>query len=133
MLGDNSTEPFQETNVIRKKIIFLFLVPILKLTLISLIQPDFTIDVWLDKEKPLSQGKSLNEAPEGRVCVILGGGNVNVIPPFDTIHKMFVENQVVMMKYNPVNANIGFWIDKLFQELIDDGFYASTGGNKNNC
>ena len=43
---------------------------------------------------------------------------------------MFVENQVVMMKYNPVNANIGFWTDKMFKELIDDGFYASTGGNK---
>lgn len=52
----------------------------------------------------------------------------NVIPPFDAIHKLFVENQVVMMKYNPVNANIAFWVDKLFKELIDDGFYASVGG-----
>ena len=95
-----------------------------------MIQPDLTIDVWLDKEKPFSQGKALAQNVEGKVCVVLGGGNVNVIPPFDTIHKMFVENQVVMMKYNPVNASIGFWVDKLFKELIDDGFYASTGGDK---
>ena len=33
-----------------------------------------------------------------------------------------------MMKYNPENISSGFWIDKLFNELIKDGFDASTGG-----
>ena len=44
----------------------------------KMLQPDFTIDVWLDKNKPFTQGKSLYEFPEGRVCVVLGGGNVYV-------------------------------------------------------
>ena len=69
----------------------------------NLLQPGLTIDIWLEKGE-MTQGKALREAPEGRVCVILGGGNVNIIPAADSIHKLFTENQVVMVKYNPVNV-----------------------------
>jgi len=64
----------------------------------------------------------------GRLCVVLGGGNVNSIPPTDVIYKMFVEGTVCVLKMNPVNAYLGPFVERAFQAAIDQGFLAVAYG-----
>ena len=42
-----------------------------------------------------------------RLGAILGAGNISSIPFLDVIHKMFVENQVVVLKLNPITDHLG--------------------------
>ena len=41
------------------------------------------------------------------MCLVLGGGNVSSIPPMDVLYKLFVEDEVVLLKMNPVNEALG--------------------------
>ncbi len=72
-------------------------------------------------------GENLNEhqasfyrkpAHEGRICLVLGAGNVNAIPPTDVVYKMFVEGTVCVLKMNPVNAYLGPLIEQAFKPLV---------------
>jgi hypothetical protein len=65
---------------------------------------------------------------QGRLCVVLGAGNVNSIPPTDVVSKMFVEGTVCILKMNPVNAYIGPFIERAFRDAIDQGFFAVVYG-----
>ncbi len=65
---------------------------------------------------------------EGRLCLVLGAGNVNAIPPTDVIHKMFVEGTVCVLKMNPVNEYLGPFIERAFRTAIDRGFLAVVYG-----
>jgi acyl-CoA reductase-like NAD-dependent aldehyde dehydrogenase len=90
----------------------------------------FSAEVWLEKGKPASQGKIYREPQKGpgKVALVLGAGNVSSIPPMDVLHKLFVENQVVVLKMNPVNAHVGPKLERAFRSLIDDGFLAICYG-----
>ncbi len=50
-----------------------------------------------------------HKAPDhdGKVCLVLGAGNVNSIAPADVATKLFVEGKVCVLKMNPVNAYAG--------------------------
>jgi acyl-CoA reductase-like NAD-dependent aldehyde dehydrogenase len=87
-----------------------------------------TIEVWM-KEGVLIDSLSQSQAKlyfektkEGKVALVLGAGNVIGIPPIDTLGKLFVENQVVILKLNPINAYIGPFLEKGFTALIEPGF-----------
>jgi acyl-CoA reductase-like NAD-dependent aldehyde dehydrogenase len=58
----------------------------------------------------------------GRVALVLGAGNASMLPVIDTLHKLFVENQVVVLKPNPVNAYLGPLLEKGLNALIKRGF-----------
>ncbi|RYE89999.1 MAG: aldehyde dehydrogenase, partial [Myxococcales bacterium] len=64
----------------------------------------------------------------GKVALVLGAGNVSSIPPMDFLYKLFVEDEVVMLKMNPVNADVGPHLERAFKTLIDDGFLAICYG-----
>jgi aldehyde dehydrogenase (NAD(P)+) len=64
----------------------------------------------------------------GRVCAVLGAGNVNAIPPTDVVYKLFVEGTVCVLKMNPVNAYLGPLIERAFAPLIARGFFAVVHG-----
>jgi acyl-CoA reductase-like NAD-dependent aldehyde dehydrogenase len=87
-----------------------------------------TIEVWMKEgvtvdSLPKSQAKSYFEkTEEGKVALVLGAGNVTGIPPIDALGKLFVENQVVILKLNPINAYIGPFLEKAFGTLIEPGF-----------
>ncbi|HVJ93262.1 MAG TPA: aldehyde dehydrogenase family protein [Labilithrix sp.] len=89
-------------------------------------------DVWIEKGKPASQGAIYREdAPssnEGRVCLVLGGGNVSSIPAMDALYKLFVENEVVLLKMNPVNEALGSVLSAALAPLVDEGFLAIAYG-----
>ena len=67
-------------------------------------------------------------AHEGKLCVVLGAGNVNSIPPTDVAYKMFVEGKVCILKMNPVNAYVGPFLERAFRTAIDRGFFAVVYG-----
>ena len=63
-------------------------------------------------------------AAPGKVALVLGAGNVSSIPPMDVLYKLFVENEVVVCKMNPVNAHVGAKLERAFKPLIDGGCLA---------
>ncbi|AKQ63188.1 Aldehyde dehydrogenase [Myxococcus hansupus] len=68
---------------------------------------------------------------EGRVCAVLGGGNVNSIPPADCLYKLFVEGTACVLKMNPVNAYLGPFLEQAFAPLSRlDVFAVVYGGGE---
>jgi acyl-CoA reductase-like NAD-dependent aldehyde dehydrogenase len=64
----------------------------------------------------------------GKVALVLGAGNVASIGPMDILYKLFVEDQVVLFKANPVNAYLGPLVEESFRALIEPGFLRVTYG-----
>lgn len=58
----------------------------------------------------------------GAVSLVLGAGNVASIAPMDVLYKLFVEDHVVLLKMNPVNAYLGPLIEESFGALVAPGF-----------
>lgn len=63
-----------------------------------------------------------NKDHAGKVALVLGAGNVASIGPLDIIYKLFMEDQVVLYKTNPVNAYLGPLIQECFGSLIEPGY-----------
>ena len=74
------------------------------------------------------QASFFKKPHEGRVCLVLGAGNVNAIPPTDVVYKMFVEGTACVLKMNPVNAYLGPLIERAFAPLVARGFLAVVYG-----
>lgn len=86
-------------------------------------------EVWIEPGKPASQGQIYrNRSTEGKVNLTLGAGNVSSIPPMDVLYKLFVEDEVVILKMNPVNEHVGPKLERAFRCLIDDGYLAIVYG-----
>ncbi len=86
-------------------------------------QPGVTADRLRD-----FQASFYRKPHDGRMCLVLGAGNVNAIPPTDVIYKMFVEGTVCVLKMNPVNEYLGPFIERAFKAAIDRGFLAVVYG-----
>ena len=93
-----------------------------------------TADVWMEPgvtaaDVPKTQAVAYH-APvrQGRVALVLGGGNVSSIGPMDALYKLFVEDQVVAFKTHPVNVYLGPLIEEAFQPLIARGFFRVVYG-----
>ncbi len=65
---------------------------------------------------------------QGRVCLVLGAGNVNSIAPADVVTKMFNEGKACVLKLNPVNAYLGPFIEDAFAQAVARGFLAVVQG-----
>jgi acyl-CoA reductase-like NAD-dependent aldehyde dehydrogenase len=93
----------------------------------QLIWLGFTGEIWLEPGQPAAQGRIYQStdqalATTGQVALVLGAGNISAIAPMDTLYKLFAENQVVLLKMNPVNAYVGPFLEQALQPLIADGF-----------
>lgn len=60
--------------------------------------------------------------PAGRVALVLGAGNISSIAPLDALYKLYADNDVVIVKMNPVNDYLGPIFERAFAALIDDGY-----------
>ena len=58
-------------------------------------------------------------ARRGKVALILGAGNIASIAPLDVFQKLFLENQVVILKMNPVNDYLTEFLQVALKPLID--------------
>jgi hypothetical protein len=65
---------------------------------------------------------------DGRVVLVLGGGNVNGIPSMDVLTKMFNEGKACILKMNPVNAYLGPYLEEAFTEAIRQSYLAIVYG-----
>lgn len=89
----------------------------------------FRGEVWLEPGAEPTQGRIYREkAEKGKVCLVLGAGNVSSIAPMDTLYKLFVENEVVLLKMNPVNEHVGPRLERAFRRLVEEGFFAVVYG-----
>lgn len=86
-------------------------------------------EVWIEPGKAPSQGRAYKDKQSiGKVALVLGAGNVSSIAPMDFLFKLFVENEVCILKMNPVNEVGGPFLTKAFAALIDGGFLAIVYG-----
>ena len=94
----------------------------------------FTVDMWMQDEVTLAnlagtQAKVYRDKGHaGRVALVLGAGNAASIGPTDALYKLFVEDEVVILKMNPVNAYVGPFIERGFRALAERGFFQVVYG-----
>jgi acyl-CoA reductase-like NAD-dependent aldehyde dehydrogenase len=86
-------------------------------------------DVWLDPSVArgdlgavMGSFYTKGGCPTPRVVGVLGAGNVASIGPLDAVHQLFVEGAVSVLKLNPVNDYLGVHLERVFADLIADGF-----------
>ncbi len=88
----------------------------------------FRGEVWIQPGQLPSQGATYRQQRQGRVALVLGAGNISSIGPMDALYKLFVEDQVVMLKLNPVNDYLGPLLEQAFQSLREAGFFEVVYG-----
>jgi hypothetical protein len=87
-----------------------------------------TGEVWMEpgvseQEVTRAQASAYRDTRrQGKLALVLGAGNASMLPVIDVLHKLFVENQVVLLKPNPVNAYLGPLIEEGLGALVRRGF-----------
>lgn len=69
--------------------------------------------------------------PPGRLCLVLGAGNISSIAPLDILYKFVADGSVCMLKMNPVNGYLGPIFERCFEPFVSGGYlrFAYGGGN----
>jgi acyl-CoA reductase-like NAD-dependent aldehyde dehydrogenase len=93
----------------------------------------FEAEIWMEPGAEPTQGAIYREKAAGRfgdgaVSLVLGAGNVASIGPMDALHKLFVEDEVVILKMNPVNEYLVPFIERSFKPLVDAGYLVVVYG-----
>jgi acyl-CoA reductase-like NAD-dependent aldehyde dehydrogenase len=93
----------------------------------------FSAEVWMDPEVSLEQlpktmAVAYKESRPASICLVLCAGNVSSIGPMDALYKIFVENQVVLLKMNPVNDYLTPILEKALEPLIEAGTLRIVNG-----
>ncbi|MCE8510259.1 aldehyde dehydrogenase family protein [Ruegeria pomeroyi] len=65
----------------------------------------------------------------GKVALVLGAGNVNAITPLDVLQKLILENQVVILKMNPVNDYLTDYYKIAMKPFVDEGYLRIVKGD----
>ena len=93
--------------------------------------PGVRAEVWIAPGQDIAQGGIYRGVREhrGQVCLVLGAGNASSIAPMDVLHKLFVEDCVVLLKMSPVNAYVGPYITRAFWRLIEENFFTVVYGD----
>lgn len=68
------------------------------------------------------------QCKEGQLALVLGAGNIAAIAPLDVFQKLFSENEVVMLKMNPVNDYLIEFLTAALEPLIARGFLRIVRG-----
>ncbi|WOB45349.1 aldehyde dehydrogenase family protein [Thermoleptolyngbya oregonensis NK1-22] len=91
----------------------------------------FRGEVWIEPGQPASQGRIYRPGGHSTagVALVLGAGNVSAIAPMDALSKLFAENQVVLLKLNPVNDYVKPFLETALRPLIEGGFLAMITGD----
>lgn len=102
-------------------------------TLDKLMMGGVSAEVWIEPGKEASQGriyreKAAGQPIEGKVSLVLGAGNVASIGPMDALYKLFAEDEVVILKTNPVNAYLGPHIERAMSPLVAEGVFRVVHG-----
>ncbi len=91
-------------------------------------------EVWMERgvtEATLADTMALpyrEAAPEGKVALVLGAGNVVSLGLWDLLHKLYLEGQVVVLKVNPVVDYLSPVLEEILAPWIADGFVRLVSG-----
>jgi aldehyde dehydrogenase (NAD(P)+) len=96
-----------------------------------------TAEVWMQdgvtaRNLPEHAATAYDGAPEqrrGKVALILGAGNIASIAPLDVFQKLFLENQVAILKMNPVNDYLTDYLRAALKPLIERDFLRIVKGD----
>ncbi len=97
----------------------------------------YRVEVWMEPDvtlEDLPKTQALiysHPTSSGKVALVLGAGNLPGIPVTDVLDKLFVQNQVVLLKMNPVNDYIGPLLEEGFRCLIEAGYMQIAYGGAN--
>ncbi|MCW8843416.1 MAG: aldehyde dehydrogenase family protein [Rhodobacteraceae bacterium] len=128
VLGDMADRSFLNTLKMRRLPTGQTAVRVMPTSLLErLVLPGVSAEVWMAPgETPDSirtKAASLYQTPVSdrpeAVSLVLGAGNISSIAPLDVLYKLLVENQVVLLKMNPVNAYLTPVFERAMQPLID--------------
>lgn len=94
-------------------------------------------EVWMQEGVTAANLKqhaaSAYDAPaaerRGKVALVLGAGNIAAITPLDVLHKLYLENQVVILKMNPINDYLTAFYRTAMKTFIDAGFLRIVKGD----
>lgn len=80
-------------------------------------------ELWMEPGKDLSQGQIYRQKKhDGKIALVLGAGNQSSIPLLDSFYKLLVDDEVVLLKMNPVNEYLGPLFEEACASLIREGF-----------
>lgn len=101
--------------------------------LLSGVKAEIWMQPGINEENLSAHAASLYDSPlndrKGKVSLVLGAGNIAAIAPLDAFQKLFVENQVVILKMNPVNDYLTEYLNAALRPLIDrDALRIVKGG-----
>lgn len=90
-------------------------------------------EIIIQKDKLPTQGEYYRSIKNtsGSLCVVLGAGNVSSMPALDVIHQLFIQGNVCLLKFNPVNEYLFEIFDSVFKSLIENQFLVLAKGGKN--
>ena len=100
----------------------------------ALLYRGFSAQVWMQpgvtaQSLPGTMGVAYRRSTRApKVALVLGAGNVASIGPLDAVYKLFVEGQVCLLKWNPVNAYLGPIVEEAFGSLVSQGFLKMAYG-----
>jgi len=69
------------------------------------------------------------QAPEPRVGLVLGAGNINAIPALDALTEMVREGKTCLVKLNPINDYLEPLLNRAFAPLVERGFVRFVRGD----
>ena len=78
------------------------------------LRPGITADNLAEHQAPFYR-----RPHQGKLCAVLGAGNVNSIAPTDCFQKLFAEGTACVLKMNPVNGYLGPFLEQAFAPLIE--------------
>jgi aldehyde dehydrogenase (NAD(P)+) len=81
-------------------------------------QPDVTPTNLVETMAPYYK----QAAPEGKVALVLGAGNIASLSIADVLHKLYTEGQVCLLKMNPVNDYLGVFFEEIFAAFCQAGY-----------
>jgi len=87
-------------------------------------QPGVTRQIMIEEQASPYR----NPPTKGKVALVLGAGNIPLLPLGQSMYKLFVPLQVTILKLNPINAYIGPTMEKVLRPLIDRGFLRMVYG-----
>lgn len=93
----------------------------------KLVLAGITAEVWIEPGAEPSQGRIYRHKQggcfsPGSVALVLGAGNISAIAPRDLVHKLCVDDEVVVLKMHPLNEYLGPLFERAFAPLIEGGF-----------
>lgn len=83
-------------------------------------------EVWLEphvtRPEEVRTASNYRHRQPPRVAFVLGAGNVTAAGPADVLQKLYAEDQVCVLKLNPVNEHLGEFFETSLQPLLREGF-----------